>query len=253
VRNYDAATQVPSKVDIAVVGLIIGRLDAHEKDLTNAIAIMWNRRQMRRRAECLKLLSWMEHMHFDASSRNMKEDTRQWTSVVDSLCPDVPVAYNDVTGLPMKFSANALELLLDMVVDRLRGTTHDGGAGTTRMDRLRKAPAPFTGELECATRRYAACISAVHAGSFSQQAPLLGDTPERNTAPPVLPPLAPPPTLPQVHPSLGAPFGQASWADQQKARGIVTVVPTTSAPPTDAGVDSTLSDDDHVDMSLLDE
>jgi hypothetical protein len=103
----------------------------------------------------------------------MREDIRQWTSVVDSLSPDVSVKYNVVTGLPMKFSANALELLLDMVVDRLRGTTHDGGTGTARLDRLREASAPFTGELECATRRYAACISVVHAGSFSQQTLLL--------------------------------------------------------------------------------
>ena len=94
VRDYDAATRVESTVDIVVVGPLIGRLETLERDLRNAIALMWNKRQMRRRAECLQLLSWMEHMHFDASSRNMKEDIRQWASVVDSLCPDVPVTCN---------------------------------------------------------------------------------------------------------------------------------------------------------------
>jgi hypothetical protein len=123
-----------------------------------------------------------------------------------------------------------------MVVDRLRGTIDDAGAGTARMVRLQHAEAPFTGELECAARRYAGCISEVHAGAFNQQAPLLGDAQERNSAPPVLPLLAPPSTLPQVPPSLGAVFGQMSWADQQKAKGLVTVVPTTGKPLTEAGV-----------------
>ena len=94
-------------MDIAAVGPLVGLLQVLEKDLNNAIALMCNARQMRRRAECLQLLNWMEHMRFDASSGNMKEDIRQWTSVVDSLSPDVSVKYNGVTGLPSKFSANA--------------------------------------------------------------------------------------------------------------------------------------------------
>ena len=138
----------------------------------------------------------------------MKEEIRQWTSVVDSLAPDVSVKYDSATGLPSKFSANALYLLLDMVVDRLHGTTNDGGAGTARMYRLQQASAPFTGEVECATHRYSQCVSAVHAGSFGQQPLLQGDAQERNTAPAVLPLLAPP----GVQHSLEAPFGQLSWA-----------------------------------------
>ena len=98
VQNYDTATKVPSSVDIAAVGPLVGLLQVLEKDLNNAIALMCNARQMRRRAECLQLLNWMEHMRFDASSGNMKEDIRQWTSVVDSLSPDVSVTYNGVTA-----------------------------------------------------------------------------------------------------------------------------------------------------------
>ena len=46
VQNYDAATKVPSSVDIAVVGPLVGRLQVLEKDLNNAIALMCNARQM---------------------------------------------------------------------------------------------------------------------------------------------------------------------------------------------------------------
>ena len=108
VQNYDAATRVASTTNVAIVGPLIGRLEVHETSLTSAIAHMRARRQMRHHGDCLKLLKWMEHMHFDASSPNMRGNIRQWRSVVDSLGPDVPVKYNPASGLPMKFSANAL-------------------------------------------------------------------------------------------------------------------------------------------------
>jgi hypothetical protein len=231
VQNYDVATRVASTTDVAIVGPLVGRLEVHETSLTSAIALMGTRRQMRRREDCLKLLTWMEHMHFDASSPNVRDNIRQWRSVVDSLGPDVPVKYNQASGLPMKFSANALGLLLDLVVDRLRGTTHDGGAGTARMGRLQRADAPFTGEPECAARLYAGCISRVHAETFAQQVPLLRDAQERNSAPPLLPLVAQPSTLPQVPSSLGAVFGQPSTWDMAVAQGMRTVVQATNASP----------------------
>ena len=96
------------RTNVAIVGPLIGRLEVHETSLTSAIAHMRTRRQMRHHGDCLKLLKWMEHMHFDASSPNMRGNIRQWRSVFDSLGPDVPVKYNPASGLPMKFSANAL-------------------------------------------------------------------------------------------------------------------------------------------------
>jgi hypothetical protein len=137
-------------------------------------------------------------------------------------------------------------LLLDMVVDRLHGTTHDGGAGTARMHRLQQASAPFTGEVECATHRYSQCVSVVHAGSFGQQPLLQGDTQERNTAPTVLPLLAPP----GVQHSLEAPFGQLSWADKAAASGTIKVVltnppvPPVPLPPPAPPIVSSLYDDE---------
>jgi hypothetical protein len=163
VLNYDAATRVASSADVAIVGPLIGRLEAHETSLGQAFASLGARRHMKYYGDCLKLLKWMEHMHLDASSSSMKVRICQWRSALDSLSVDVPVKYSSKTGLPLKFSANALGLLLDLVVDRLRGTTHDGGAGTARMGRLQRADALFTGEPECAARLYAGCISRVHA------------------------------------------------------------------------------------------
>ena len=160
----------------------------------------------------------------------MRVIARQWRSAVDSLGADVPVKYNPASGLPMKFSANALGLLLDLVVDRLRGTTHDDGAGTARMGRLQQAHAPFTGESECAARLYAGCISKVHAETFAQQIPLPRDAQERNSAT-LLPQATQPSPLLRVPSSLGSVFGQPSTWDMAVAQGMRTVVQTTTANP----------------------
>ena len=230
VLNYDAATRVASSADVAIVGPLIGRLEAHETSLGQAFASLGARRHMKYYGDCLKLLKWMEHVHLDASSSSMKVRICQWRLALGSLSADVSVKYTTKNGFPLKFSANALGLLLDLVVDRLRGTTHDGGAGTARMGRLQRADAPFTGEPECAARLYAGCISRAHAETFAQQIPLPRDAQERNSAP-LLPLVTQPSTLLRVPSSLGAVFGQPSTWDISVARGMRTVVPTTTANP----------------------
>jgi hypothetical protein len=256
-KQYDAATRTPSTVDEAVVGPLVGHLLAHETALKNAIVCMSVRRQLKYYAECVKLAKWMEHMHFEVSSPGMKASIRQWRSTVDSLGVDVLVRYKENLGLPMKFSANALALLLDMVVDRLHGTTADGAAGSSRMDRLTAANAPFTGQLECATLRYKECISTVHAGAFALPVPLLEEVQERSSAllsslatQPILslpeavqekrsssplPSLATQPIPPRV--PLGASFGVPSAHDKAVSLGMVTVVQTgpSTTPPLPPG------------------
>jgi hypothetical protein len=230
VQKYGAATRVASTADVAIVGPLIGRLEAHETSLGHACASLGARRQMRHYGECLRLLKWMEHMHLDASSPSMKVRIRQWRSTLDSLSADVLVKYNPTTGLPLKFSANALGLLLDLVVDRLRGTSDDDDAGAARMKRLQQAHAPFTGEAASAARLYAGCISRVHAETFAQLIPLPRDAEERSSAP-LLPQATQPAPLPRVPSSLGSDFGQQSWGDISVARGMHKVVPTTPANP----------------------
>jgi len=91
VQKYGAATRVASTADVAIVGPLIGRLEAHETSLGHACASLGARRQMRHYGECPTLLKWMELMHLDASSPSMKVRIRQWRSTLDSLSADVLV------------------------------------------------------------------------------------------------------------------------------------------------------------------
>ena len=147
----------------------------------------------------MKLLRWMEYMHLDASSSSMKVRICQFRLDLGSLSAAVPVKYTAEHGFPLKFSAVALGLLLDLVVDRLRGTVDDDDVGTIRMRRLQQASVPLTDESECAARRHADCITKIHTETFARPQPILlsKDSEERSSAAPLPPPLpsGPPPIL----------------------------------------------------------
>ena len=166
INAYDAATRVESSSEEAIVGPLIGRLRAHERDILPflvALAVMHRERPSKYLEECVKLNDWMVHMRFhEASPSGIADAIRALKPVLDGLSPDISVKYRENSGLPMKFSANAFGLLLDLVVDRLYGTTDNDAAGAARMKRLDDAGAPFTGAHPSATLRCAACIREVH-------------------------------------------------------------------------------------------
>ena len=189
INAYDAATRVESSSEEAIVGPLIGRLRAHERDILVALAVMHQKRPSKYLEECVKLNDWMVHMRFhEASPSGIADAIRALKPVLDGLSSNKSVKYRENSGLPMKFSANAFGLLLDLVVDRLYGTTDDDAAGAARMKRLDDAGAPFTGAHQSAALRYAACIKEIHEQNFDpQSAFILREGQEINSVPPVLP------------------------------------------------------------------
>ena len=102
------------------------------------------------------------------------------------------------------------------------------------MKRLSEANAPFTGALQAATLRYAACIKKVHEQDFNPQSASVQEGQEMNSAVPVLPLAIQSEAPAAASLPVGAHWNtQTDWVTGKKVKsGLEKVVLTTKAVPT---------------------